>query len=38
MRCNLVGLLGTCSPIQSGTDPDGECPGPKNCDGKGGCI
>ncbi len=30
--CNVAGAEGTCAPIPTGTDPDGECPG-FSCDG-----
>jgi hypothetical protein len=37
MTCNASGKAGTCSPIASGLDPDGECNGQKTCNGAGGC-
>lgn len=35
--CNLAGHVGTCTPIDDGTDPAGECGAGSVCDGAGGC-
>lgn len=35
-KCSLAGMLGTCSAIPSGEDPDNECAG--TCDGAGACM
>lgn len=35
--CNLGGAAGSCSFIQAGQDPFGECPGGLACDGTGAC-
>ena len=33
-----AGAAGTCSFINSGADPENECPGPQTCDGAGACM